>query len=204
MKKLSKNNIRKAHDRTIELFSKLPDEIKLILGEEMNTEKWDEIKNTGKIPEYLADLEIEGEVGRQLRSFVPIPNDTHLIQPDVPLESKSSLDKALDNTVDLDEEVLDELVSDKGLEMINTLHSAEMLNDENITLQDIPRLLRSANKVPVEDYGNLNYDIARNNIQGLDIEENRVQDPAAVDIRNILPENSRRTRRVRFNLPKLI
>ena len=204
VKKLSKNNIRKAHDRTIELFSKLPDEIKLILGEEMNTEKWDEIKNTGKIPEYLADLEIEGEVGRQLRSFVPIPNDTHLIQPDVPLESNSSLDKALDNTVNLDEEVLEELVSDKGLEMINTLHSAELLNDENITLQDVPRLLRSKNKMPVEDYGNLDYDIANEIIPVLVTEENRVQDPAAVDVRNILPENSRRTRRVRYNLPKLI
>ena len=152
----------------------------------------------------MADLEIEGEVGRQLRSFVPIPNDTHLIQPDVPLESKSSLDKALDNTVNLDEEVLEELVSDKGLEMINTLHSAELLNDENITLQDVPRLLRSTNRVPVEDYSNLNYDIANDNIPGLDTEENRVQDPAAVDVRNILPENSRRKRRVRFNLPKLI
>ena len=143
-------------------------------------------------------------MGRQLRSFVPIPNDTHLVQPDVPLELNSSLDKALDNTVNLDEEVLEELVSGKGLEMINTLHSAELLNDENITLQDVPRLLRSKNKTPVEDYGNLDYDIANEIIPVLVTEENRVQDPAAVDVRNILPENSRRTRRVRFNLPKLI
>jgi hypothetical protein len=78
IKKLSKNNIRKAHNRTVELFGKLPDEIKLILGDELHAEKWEEIKNSGDIPEYLADLEIEGEMGRQLRSFVPVPKDTHL------------------------------------------------------------------------------------------------------------------------------
>jgi hypothetical protein len=202
IKKLSKNNIRKAHPRTIELFGKLPDEIKLILGDELDTEKWNEIKNTGKVPEYLADLEIEGELGRQLRSFVPVPEDTHLIQPTVPVND--TLNQALDNYIDVDEEVLDELISDKGLEKINSLHSEELLNDEDITLQDVPRLLRQSNKEPVEDSGNLNYDIADDLIPDLDTGDNRVQDPAAIDVRNILPENSRRTRRVRFNLPKLI
>ncbi len=45
VKKHSKNNLKKASDRSLELFGQLPDDIKLILGDEFNTETWNEIKN---------------------------------------------------------------------------------------------------------------------------------------------------------------
>ena len=37
-----------------QLYGKLPMDIKLILGEEFSAQKWDEIKNVGVVPAYLA------------------------------------------------------------------------------------------------------------------------------------------------------
>jgi len=45
LKNIPKNNLKKASDRSLELFGQLPDDIKLILGDEFNTETWNEIKN---------------------------------------------------------------------------------------------------------------------------------------------------------------
>ena len=77
-----------AHPRTIKLFGSLPDEIKLVLGDELDLNEWENIKNTGNLPRYLADLEIEDEIRRQLRSSVPISNDSNLIQPVPQTENK--------------------------------------------------------------------------------------------------------------------
>jgi hypothetical protein len=196
VKKLSKNNIRMAHPRTIELFGKLPEDIKLILGEEFSTKLWDDIKDSGNIPSYLADLEIEGEMGRQLRSMVPVAQDSNLINP-TPTEIE-------DINTDPDLDILDDLMVDKGVDMINELHDNGMLDNENITLQDVPVLLKRQNLSLPEDSGNLLADIEDGIVNEPDLGENLNPDPAAIDQRNILPEGSRRTRRVRFNLPKLI
>jgi hypothetical protein len=196
VKKFSKNNIRMAHPRTVELFGKLPEDIKVILGEEFSTKLWDDIKNSGNIPSYLADLEIEGEMGRQLRSMVPVAQDSNLINP--------TPDEIKDINTDPDLDILDDLMVDKGVDMINELHNNGMLDNENITLQDVPILLKRQNIALPEDSGNLLADMEDGIVNEPDLGENLNPDPAAIDQRNILPEGSRRTRRVRFNLPKLI
>jgi hypothetical protein len=75
IRKHSKNNIRLLSPRGVELFSKLPEDMKIILGDVFNEEKWNEIKDSGIIPAYLADIEIEGELGRQTRGN--ISQDSH-------------------------------------------------------------------------------------------------------------------------------
>ncbi len=82
IRKHSKNNIRLLSPRGVELFSKLPEYIKIILGDVFNEEKWNEIKDSGIIPAYLADIEIEGELGRQTRGN--ISTDSHLIESTPP------------------------------------------------------------------------------------------------------------------------
>jgi RNase H-like domain found in reverse transcriptase len=51
-RKISKNNIKMASQRTARLLAKLPDEIKLILGEEFTEKTWDDIKNSSVLPKY--------------------------------------------------------------------------------------------------------------------------------------------------------
>ncbi len=62
-----KNNIRLLSPRGVELFSKLPEDMKIILGDVFNEEKWNEIKDSGIIPAYLAD-EGEGDEIEELLS----------------------------------------------------------------------------------------------------------------------------------------
>ena len=61
VKKLSKNNIKKAHPRTVNLFSKLPPEIQAIIGAPLSVEEWNAIKDLDKLPEYLASVDEEME-----------------------------------------------------------------------------------------------------------------------------------------------
>ena len=82
IRKHSKNNIRLLIPRGVELFSKLPEDMKIILGDAFNEEKWDEIKDSGIIPAYLADIEIEGELGRQTRGN--ISQESHLVETTPP------------------------------------------------------------------------------------------------------------------------
>ncbi len=47
-----KNNIKLLSPRAAELFSKLPDPIKIILGDQLDEEKWNEIRDSGMVPAY--------------------------------------------------------------------------------------------------------------------------------------------------------
>ena len=72
VKKLSKNNIKKAHPRTVNLFSKLPPEIQAIIGAPLSVEEWNAIKDSDKLPEYLASVDEEMENTRMTRQFMAI------------------------------------------------------------------------------------------------------------------------------------
>ena len=61
VRKHSKNNIKIASNRSNFLFSSLPDDIKIVLGDEFNEELWNKIKDSGTLPAYLSELEIEEE-----------------------------------------------------------------------------------------------------------------------------------------------
>jgi len=206
-------------NRSAELFSVLPDNIKLILGDEINESKWEEFADTGALPAYLKDLEIESEL-RQLRSD-PLPEDTHLLEVPVPEVTDPELLKLTDLDGDAYEEYFDELLSDGTVQKLAELHKSDNLTDTELTLADIPHLYRTVTKSNPPVSGSL-VDVAESAVDDVDesgtlveqLEEvidelparprsRRRSDPAAVDVCNILPENTTRNRRVRFDLPRL-
>ena len=203
VRKHSKNNIKIASNRSNFLFSSLPDDIKIVLGDEFNEELWNKIKDSGTLPAYLSELEIEEEMQRVLRSKEPIATDSHLVETAPP--TAPELENEKDNLVDEEEDNLEELLNDKVVEQLNELHSKGQLLDPEMTLSDIPVM---AEKLENPDSPLLN-DVDA--ISDLELPEDPepiaspvpqiVKDPAAVDPSNILPENSKRSRRVRFNLP---
>jgi len=203
VRKHSKNNIKIASDRSNFLFSSLPDDIKIVLGDEFNEELWNKIKDSGTLPAYLSELEIEEEMQRVLRSKEPIATDSHLLETAPPTEPVPENEK--ENLVDEEEDNLEELLNDKVVEQLNELHSKGQLLDPEMTLSDIPVM---AEKLKDPDSPLLNDVTAMSDLELPEDPEpiaspapQIVKDPAAVDPSNILPENSKRSRRVRFNLP---
>ena len=129
--------------------------------------------------------------------MVPVAQDSNLINP--------TPDELVSDTIeDPDLDILDDLLVDKGVDMINELHENGMLDNENITLQDVPRLLKRSNFMEPEDSGFLLNDLNKNVAGEPVLGEYVNPDPAAISIENILPEGTKKTRRVRFNVPKLI
>ncbi len=63
IQKVSKNNIKMANPRSAELFAVLPDEIKMLLGDTFDEDKWKEIRDSGVVPNYFLDIELEGNTG---------------------------------------------------------------------------------------------------------------------------------------------
>jgi len=64
---------------------------------------WEKIQKEENIPKYLADLEIEDEIGRQLRSGAVIPLKSHTV-PMPELQDESN-----------EVEFLEEILEDSGL-----------------------------------------------------------------------------------------
>jgi hypothetical protein len=189
----SKNNLKKASDRSLELFGMLPDDIKLILGEEFNAEIWEKIKDDQIVPEYLADIELDQEM--QMITRQKSAEDTHVLEQDGPGPTNTQGD--LDDAA-----LLADLEETELLDQLKTLHDENALTDPGITIADVPRIFsRSRNvlkpnllmdaPVPSEDVYTAN-----------DIEKVREIDENICDIneKNILPEGTKR--HVRFHLPK--
>jgi hypothetical protein len=72
VKKLGKNNVKIAKNRTIDMFSNLPLEIQSKLGSPMSLDEWEEIKNTQNVPEYLNSVELDFEDPRMTRGQIPV------------------------------------------------------------------------------------------------------------------------------------
>ncbi|MFN9980104.1 MAG: hypothetical protein ACK53Y_09335, partial [bacterium] len=106
----------------MELFSKLPEDMKIILGDAFNEEKWDEIKDSGIIPAYLADIEIEGELGRQTRGN--ISQESHLVETTPPPNVENNTENLADEG---EGDEIEELLSDDLLSKLNVLHEREEL-----------------------------------------------------------------------------
>jgi hypothetical protein len=122
IRKHSKNNIRLLSPRGVELFSKLPEDMKIILGDVFNEEKWNEIKDSGIIPAYLADIEIEGELGRQTRGN--ISNDSHLIESAPPPNVENNTENLADEG---EGDEIEELLSDDLLSKLNVCMTGKRL-----------------------------------------------------------------------------
>jgi hypothetical protein len=72
VKKLSKNNIKIAKDRTVEMFSNLPLDIQAKLGSPLTLQEWDIIKSTENVPAYLESVELDFEDPRMTRGQIPV------------------------------------------------------------------------------------------------------------------------------------
>ena len=109
-----------------------------------------------------------------------------------------------------EDDLIEVLVSDETLTKLNELHDKNKLIDSNLTLKDIPKAFE---KLAAEEPG-----LARRQgdpvyqlMDELDEDEEpeddqpdgaaTSEDPAGINVANILPAGSRR--RVRFNIPQL-
>jgi hypothetical protein len=161
----SKNNIRKVGERSERLFGALPQDIKLLLGDTMTPEIWDQIKDSKLVPEYLQAMEADFVEPRKTRQS--LPHDTHL------LEKGEGADPDPDPVIDPDE-YLDPF-EDTTFEKIVTLHRQGALDDENIDIADIdPMYEKMFPSSPI------------------DKEENRIPKlPQGISVENILPSRTR-------------
>ena len=192
-RKHSKNNLKIASERSVKLFQCLPADIKLVLGEEFGPEKWLEIKDSGAVPLYLQNIEFEENLQRITRQNLPL--DTHLVDP-APVDVQG-LQDGPDVVQVEDDEDLDALLHDNIITQIRTLHENEALTNPNVTLHDIPTLFRNMNNrtnpvLPLHVDNEPLHD-ARDTVPLID--------PAGINVDNILPDNTKRHRTVRFNLP---
>ncbi len=178
--------------------------MKIILGDVFNEEKWNEIKDSGIIPAYLADIEIEGELGRQTRGT--ISEDTHLIETNPPQNAENNTENLVDEG---EGDEIEELLSD-DLTKLNVLHEREELMDPNISLKDIPKLFNEVtSKDPdpavrrrLQDNQLLEQlDEDGDLVDEEEDEDEVLSDPAGINVENILPYRTRR--RVRFALPQI-
>jgi hypothetical protein len=187
----SKNNLKRANERSVSLFGTLPEDIKLALGGEFNENTWNEIKNNKLVHDYLQDIEIQQEpqiVTRQRKAM-----DTHALEQGGPRQNDTM-------TAPEDTTLINDLEETAILEHLKTLHEKTLLTAPDLSLTDINRLYREsisddintniANELPEPD----------ENIESIGIETLPPNSNfAEVHPNNILPEGTRR--HVRFNLP---
>ena len=136
--KHSKNNIKRAGQRSAELFGALPDELKLIFGGPMNTELWDEMVKNNELPDYLKNIEQDLDLNRQTRGN--ISGDTHLLEQQDP-DPSGTLDLGPGNVAEEDDD-LEEILMDEKIKNLQTLHDLHLLTDDNLTLENVDKLLK--------------------------------------------------------------
>ena len=127
--KVSKEHVKIAGDRTLQLFGNLPVDVKLVLGEPMDRLIWDELKNKGPIPEYLNDIALSVTEPRQLRGA--LPTDSHLVEKPLPMTGLDEQDE--EDEVDIDD---DFLFDDVLVERLNDMHSNNQLTNDT-SLSDL-------------------------------------------------------------------
>jgi len=121
VRKHSKNNVKLASPRSVELFGALPPYIQAVLGEPLNSESWNEICNYENVPQYLLTQELEFEKDQILRGR--LPKDTDLI-------SDNKLPPQKDD--DEDEMDIDDLLGqDEFLTVLQELHSQQKLTPQH-------------------------------------------------------------------------
>ncbi len=85
-------------------------EMKIILGDEFNKDRWIEIKDSGVVPAYLMDVQISGAAGVVTRGNLPeAPAD---VSEDV-IAAGTTAPTHVQVTTDDSDDVLDELVDDE-------------------------------------------------------------------------------------------
>ena len=146
----------------------------------MDENIWNKIKETGKIPAYLDDIELEFQEDRKLRGYKP--RDTHLLEAgDAEGDVREYLAAPELHPVPLLDEVEDDAVldalKDNFMLQLKDLHDKQQLTGDNLTLSDIEKRITFDSPVAPPATPRI--------LSGL-------------DANNILPEGTRR--RVRFNV----
>jgi hypothetical protein len=206
--KHSKNNIKIASPRSAELFGKLPMEMKIILGDEFNEDRWIEIKDSGVVPAYLMDVQISGAAGVVTRGNLPeAPADVS----EGNIAAGTTAPTHVQVTTDDSDDVLDELVDDETVRRLGALHDAGLLSDPGLELRDVPGLYEANNEIILGGETSIQrphgVDPDELLLAGMDPEDRplspqpiRRRPSFGIDVQNILPPHVRR--RVRFNLPQ--
>ena len=206
--KVSKNNLKRASPRSVEMFSKLPAEIQMVLGHPLDPDEWVKIKDTGIIPEYLEDIELYTEMDRVTRGA--LPKDTHLLEQDQDPMDNDTVHPG--EEPDPDDDIFDQIKEGKLLDQLHELHNVQGLRPDT-QLKDIPGLHKNL----LVDQGNQPGQLIADINNAPDFDEYDVGEvvgsppsspPAVVaghgaDVHpdNILPAGEKR--RVRFRLPDL-
>ena len=117
IRKRSKNNIKIASPRSVELFGSLPVHIQMILGSPMTPEIWDKIKDSDTVPAYLNNIDIDFDDAQRLRGH--LPDASHVLEQDLTAD------------VIADEEEDNEIFSDLSSGFVEKL--AYLNNTQNLT-----------------------------------------------------------------------
>jgi hypothetical protein len=187
----SKNNLKKANERSASLFGSLPEDIKIALGGEFTENTWNEIKNDKRVHDYLQDTEIQQEP--QIVTRQRLAMDTHALEQGEPGQNDTM-------TAPEDATLINDLEETELLEHLKTLHEKTLLTAPDLSLSDINRIFRESvnDGVPSTVASELPELEENTEIREKENTPNR-KNFAEVHPDNILPEGTRR--HVRFNLP---
>jgi hypothetical protein len=115
--KHSKDNIKKAGDRSIRLFGKLPDKLKLVLGSPLDENLWTLFQETNTVPEYLNHFELDLVDGIKTRGI--LPDDSHVLENNEKLPEGNGLD---------DDDDIENIDEDDDLNKLRLLHEKRITN----------------------------------------------------------------------------
>ncbi len=187
----SKNNLKRANERSVALFGNLPEDIKIALGGEFTESTWNEIRKNKQVSNYLQDTELQHEP--QIVTRQRLPSDTHALEQGGPEQNDTEI--ALEDTT-----LINDLEETEVLEHLKALHKKTLLTAPELSLSDINRLYRDS--VSDEDPTQIANELPELEENTGDIEKSiqpSKNNFAEVHPDNILPEGTKR--HVRFNLP---
>lgn len=167
--KHSKDNVKLACDRK-NLFEKIPEEIKMIIGGEMDVETWNKLKNESKIPAEFDDYELEFTEPNITRS--QINDDTHL------LEHEDMQGNRLD-----DDDDWDGIRDSHILQDLQKLHNENFLNTPNMGYNEFINLRKNYKQ---------NIEAEKIDVVDIPVPVTKAKIRHGIDPANILPENSKR------------
>ena len=130
VQKHSKDNVKRAGHRSIELFGALPDELKLVLGEPMDGEIWSKLAEDKQLPEYLQHIESNLEMDRVTRGAPPKDSPALVQENTIVLEEGNGWDD--------DDDLLELLNEEEATAVLREMHSNIELTDAS-RLSDISR-----------------------------------------------------------------
>jgi hypothetical protein len=187
----SKNNLKKANERSVALFGSLPEDIKIALGGEFTENTWNEIRNNKQVHDYLQDTELQHEP--QIVTRQRLATDTHALEQGGPEQIDTGT--VLDDTT-----LINDLEETELLEQLKTLHENTLLTAPELSISEVNRLYRDAinDEEPTQIADELPEFEENTEIREMEIIPSK-NNFAEVHPDNILPEGTRR--HVRFKLP---